>query len=405
MAKECIIYLPEVGVDHLLWATSDGEGKLASAAESGSFADAAAAVGGRKSIVVVPGDSVLLAEANVPGNSSRIQQAIPFALEDQVADDIEKLHFAVGKRDKDNNYPVAIINRDTMETLRDQFEEVSLRPTELVPEILALPKLDPDSSGPVWSGLVDKSKTVVRLNGYRGFAADTDTAEIMLSGARQEYEEEFSRGMLLFHTADAVDEPRVQDLDIETRECDSRLELYATGLSSSPRINLLQGDFSYRQQLNLAWKPWVWTMVLGGVLLSLFFGSKLMDNQRLASREAELQNRITNVWTETFPSVKARRPVAQMKSRLKNLGGAPSAGFTTDLAIIAAAFKTQPQSSINSIGYRPGRFDLDVSTDALPSLDKLKTEIEKAGTLTMNVQSARRQKDVVRSTIRLEAVK
>ncbi len=390
----------------MLWASSDGEGKLASTTESGSFKDAAAAVRGRKSIVVVPGDSVLLAEANLPGNSSRAQQAIPFALEDQVADDIENLHFAVGKRDKDNNYPVAIINRETMETLREQFDAVNLRPTELVPEILALPKLDPASSGPVWSGLVDEAKTVVRLNGFRGFAADTDTAEIMLNGARQEYEEEFSRGMLLFHTAAEIDEPRVQDLDIETRACDSRLELYATGLSTSPRINLLQGEFSYRQELNLAWKPWMWTMVLGTVLLATFFASKLMDSQRLANREAQLQDRITQVWTETFPSVKARRPVAQMKSRLQALGGAgPTGGFTSDLAIIAAAFATQPKSSINSIGYRPGRFDLDVSTDALPSLDKLKTEIEKAGTLTMNVQSARRQKDVVRSTIRLEAVK
>lgn len=405
MAKECIIYLPEVGVDHLVWASSDGEGKLASSAESGSFADAASAVSGRKSIVVVPGDSVLLAEANVPGNSARVQQAIPFALEDQVADDIENLHFAVGKRDKDNNYPVAIINRDTMETVREQFEAVELRPTEIVPEILALPKLDPASNGPVWSGLVDENRTVVRLNGYRGFATDTDTAEIMLSGARQEYEEEFSRGMLLFHTTESVDEPRVQDLDIETRLCDSRLGLYASGLSSSPRINLLQGDFSYRQELNLAWKPWIWTMVLSAVLFCLFLGSKVMDNYRLANREAEIQNNITNVWTETFPSVKARRPVAQMKSRLQTLGaGGPTGGFTSDLAIIAAAFKSQPSASINSIGFRPGRFDLDVSIDALPSLDKLKTEIEKAGTLTMNVQSARRQKDVVRSTLRLESV-
>lgn len=408
MAKDCIIYLPEVGVDHAMWATSDGEGELLSAAASGTLAEAALHVGGRKSIVVVPGDTVLLAEATVPGNSSRVQQAIPYALEDQVADDIENLHFAIGKRDKESSYPVAIINRDTMETLQEQFEAVDLRPTELVPEILALPKLDPNASGPVWSGLVDEHKTVVRLNGFRGFATDTDTAEIMLSGAKAEYEEEFSRGMLLFHTADAVNEPRVEveHLDIETRQCDSRLGLYASGLSTSPRINLLQGDYSYRQQLNLAWKPWVWSMILAAVLLGLFAGSRFMDYQRLGNREAELQNRISEVWTETFPGVKGRRPVAQMKSRLKTLGGAaPVGGFTSDLAIIAAAFSTQPKSSINSIGFRPGRFDLDISTDALPTLDKLKTEIEKAGTLSMKVQSARRQKDVVRSTIRLEAVK
>jgi len=351
--------MPEIGADHAIWAMSNGEGRLLSDTSTGTIQELAKAVDGRKSIVVLPGDSVLLAEANLPGNPTRAQQAIPYALEDQVADDIEDLHFAIGRKDKGNNYPVAIINRDTMETLHEQFEAAGLRPTELVPEILALPKLDPAANGPVWSGLLDADKTVVRLNGNRGFATDSDTAELMLSGAGEEYEEEFARGILLYRTDPALPEPEVADLEVETQPCDSRLQLYASGLSTSPRINLLQGDFSYRQQINLAWKPWRWSMVLAGVLMAIFAGSKFLDYQR----------------------------------------------FTTDLAVIAAAFQKYPQSSINSIGYRPGRYDLDVSTDALPTLDKLKTEIEQPGTLTMKVQSARRQKDVVRSTIRLESAK
>ena len=154
----------------------------------------------------------------------------------------------------------------------------------------------------------------------------------------------------------------------------------------------------------MAWRPWRWSMVLCAALLAIAVGSKLIDHRRLANEENTLRQQISQVWTDTFPQVKARRPVAQMKSRLRQLGtGGPTGGFTTDLDVIAAAFKTQPQSTINSIGYRPGRFDLDVTTDALPTLDKLKQEIEKAGTLTMKVQSARRQKDNVRSTLRLES--
>lgn len=404
MAKDCIIYLPEVGQDLVQWATSDGGGKLLSAAQTGTMAEAASAISGLKSILVLPGDNVLLAEATVPGNASRAQQAIPFALEEQVADDIESLHFALGKRDSENNYPVAVINRDTMELLREQMDEAGLRPVEVVPEILALPKFDPATAGPVWSALVDDNHTVVRLNGYRGFATDSETAEIMLSGAKHEYEEEFSRGIVLFHTEPELAEPVIDDLDIETRYCDSRLGLYATGLAASPRINLLQGDYGYSQQMDIAWKPWAWTAVLATVLGALFLAGTAFDYMRLGREEAAVNEQITKVFQETFPGVRARRPVAQMKSRLKQLGGGvQSSGFTSDLAIIAAAFKAQPQSSINSIGYRPGRFDLDVSTDALPTLDKLKTDIEKAGTLTMKVQSARRQKDEVRSTIRLEA--
>ena len=53
---------------------------------------------------------------------------------------------------------------------------------------------------------------------------------------------------------------------------------------------------------------------------------------------------------------------------------------------------------------RPGRFDIDMTTDALPILDLLKNEIEKNGNLRMSMQSTRRQKDQVRSTIRVELV-
>lgn len=383
---------------------TSGDGKLVSPVSSGTLSAAAEVAGGSKSIVVLPGDSVLLAEARLPGNAARAQQAIPYALEDQVADDIDDLHFAIGRKDKADNYPVAIIDRDTMDTLRDQFEQAGFRPTELVPEVLALPKLDPANTGPVWSAFSDHEKTVVRLNGYRGFAADPDTADLMLSGAGQEYEAEFARGIVVYHTDAGAREPAVHELDVELKQCDSRLELYATGLSTSPRINLLQGAYSYRQQMNMAWRPWRWSMILGAALLAVVFGNKAIDYKRLDHQESQLREQITGVWTETFPDVKARRPVSQMKSRLRQLGSArPVGGFTADLATIAAAFKSQPQSTINSIGYRPGRFDLDVSTDAIPSLDKLKNEIEKNGTLIMNVQSARRQKDVVRSSIRLES--
>lgn len=381
-----------------------GDGRLSSSVSSGKLSEAVSAVGGRKSIVVLPGDSVLLAETRLPGNAARAQQAIPYALEDQVADDIDDLHFAIGRKDKSDNYPVAIIDRDTMDTLRAQFDEADFRPTELVPEVLALPKLDPSGGGPVWSAFSDHQKTVVRLNGYRGFAADPHTADLMLNGAGQEYEEEFARGIVVYHTDAGAHEPEVAELDVELKHCDNRLEIYADGLSTSPRINLLQGDYSYRQQMNMAWQPWRWSMILGVALLAIVFGNKLIDYKRLERQEAQLRQQITGVWTETFPNVKARRPVSQMKSRLRQLGeNQPVGGFTADLSTIAGAFKVQPQSTINSLGYRPGRFDLDVSTDAIPSLDKLKTEIERNGSLTMNVQSARRQKDVVRSSVRLES--
>ena len=101
MSRHVIIHLPRVGEDRASWTVADEAGRLIEAESSGTLAEAAEAVEGRRATLVVPGDDVLLAEAVVPGASPvRAQQAVPFALEEQLADDVERLHFALGTKGK-----------------------------------------------------------------------------------------------------------------------------------------------------------------------------------------------------------------------------------------------------------------------------------------------------------------
>ena len=49
--------------------------------------------------VLVPGTDVLLAEPDLPLKPGvKLQQLVPYALEEHLADDIDDLHFALGKR-------------------------------------------------------------------------------------------------------------------------------------------------------------------------------------------------------------------------------------------------------------------------------------------------------------------
>ena len=54
---------------------------------------------GRRVCVLVPGTDVLLAEPEFPVKAgAKLQQVVPYALEEQLAEDIDDLHFAIGKR-------------------------------------------------------------------------------------------------------------------------------------------------------------------------------------------------------------------------------------------------------------------------------------------------------------------
>ena len=387
-----------------MWAYADDHGVLKSDISSGTFSEAASAVEGRRTTLVVPGDDVLLAEATVPGGSlNRALQAVPFALEDQVADDIDSLHFALGARGKDDKYPVAVIGRETMNTVSEQCVEAGLRPSEIVPETLALPKFEGSDVGETaWTALLDNQQAVVRLNGYKGFSTDISMASIMLNGARQDLPQDTNASMVLFRTDPNATLSAPPDVDVETRACDSRLGLYASGLASSPHINLLQGAFSPKAQFDKAWKPWRWTLALAACLGIALFAGKWIDNWHLSREVAAIDAQIAQAFQQAMPGSRMQRPRAQIKARLKQLSGGSTDGFTDRLGQLAASLATQSQTRVNSISFRNGRFDLDLTTDALPTLDKLKSELQSRGSLSMTVQSANREKDGLRSRIRVE---
>lgn len=386
------------------WATADDRGSLTSEVSAGSFEQVAAAVEGRRATLVLPGDDVLLAEAIIPGGSAaRAMQAIPYQLEDQVADDVDSLHFAVGTKGKSDDYPVAIIGREAMDTVREQCASAGLRPTEIVPETLALPKFDSDELDQAkWTALVDSENAVVRLNGYKGFTTDTTMAGMMLDGAHQDLPEDASAAIVVFKTEPNVVLPVSDKVEIETRVCDSRLGLYASGLASAPRINLLQGDYSPKTQFDKSWKPWRWSAALAAILGVVLFVGKWMEYRQMGSQVEQLDARMAQVFNEAMPGKRMVRPLTQMNTEIKNRSGGNTDGFTSKMSQIAASLATQPQTEVRSISYREGRFDLDLYTDAIPTLDLLKAELKKRGNMTMTVQSANNDNDKLRGRVRIQ---
>ncbi len=396
--------MPEIGEDHVQWAVADDRGSLVSDPAAGTLAEASAAVEGRRSTLVVPGNDVLLAEALVPGGSqARALQAIPFALEEQLADDVEKLHFALGSKDRDDNYPVAIIDRSTMDTISEQCQEAGLRPTSIVPETLALPMLEAiDFDEVSWTALLDEDQAVIRLNGYKGFATDTSVASFMLEGAKGDLAEDASPLLTIYTTDPETNLVVPGGVDTELRDCESRLALYAEGLASEPNINLLQGSYNPKTQFDKTWKPWRWTAALAAVLVGTLFASKWFDYRALKAEESYIDGEIATAFESALPGVRMQRPRRQIQDALSGNGTGNVSNFTNQLAEIAASLSTQPQTKVRTIGFRNGSFDLDLNTDAVPTMDALKSELSKRGALELTLRSSNREKDTVRARVRIE---
>jgi type II secretion system protein L len=117
------------------------DGTPQAAVETGPLEDLARRADGSRLCVLVPGADVLLTRANVPmRGTARILQAVPFALEEQIAADVGELHFAVGKREADGRVPVAAVSRDRIDDWLARLAAVGLHPQTLLSDTAGCPR-------------------------------------------------------------------------------------------------------------------------------------------------------------------------------------------------------------------------------------------------------------------------
>src|SRR5438105_9094832 len=133
MADWLLLRLPRAAGEPASWLIADARGAPAGPAQSGPLTLAAARAPGRRVCALVPGADVLLAEPEIPVKAgAKLQQLVPYALEEQLADDIDDLHFAIGKRAGDSaRAPIAVVAR----ALLDEWLAI-LRASGLEPEAI-----------------------------------------------------------------------------------------------------------------------------------------------------------------------------------------------------------------------------------------------------------------------------
>lgn len=119
--------------------------------------------------VLVRSEHVLLLAVELPPIASvaRRRAALPFAIEERIAEPLDDVHVALGEAIADNVYLVGIVRHDLMRQWVDRIERAGLVYASLIPDALALPKPGPDS----WAVDLAGERALVRSPDGTGFAA------------------------------------------------------------------------------------------------------------------------------------------------------------------------------------------------------------------------------------------
>src|SRR5438477_641047 len=141
MADWLLLRLPSVPDEPASWLVVDARGTPVGPPHSGPLTAAVTRAAGRRVWVIVPGTDVLLAEPEVPVKAGlKLQQLVPYALEEQLADNIEDLHFAIGKRASDSiRAPVAVVARALLDEWLATLRSSGIEPEAIHAESDLLP--------------------------------------------------------------------------------------------------------------------------------------------------------------------------------------------------------------------------------------------------------------------------
>ena len=377
MAEYLVIRLDSDPDSPAHWIAVDSNGTRTGAPVTGPLAEAAKDVGTREVIVLVPAATVLTSTADIPiRGGSRLLAALPFALEEQVADDVENLHFAAGLRRDNGLLPVAVVAHDNMEDWLERLQVAGLTAAKLIPENHGLARIpgtlslliadddvmfnDGADTEFVMQGVKPSDALAVAgvLDDHAADEAEDATAEDSTGGHLLVYcqpseEERFKHDWIaLRHELASVDINLLPD---------GVLPRLAVTVASGRGINLLQGRYGAKTEYATLFRPWRHAAILLLALGVVGIGGKAVDYYRLADEESTLKQQFAEEYRQIRPNDTREivDPVGIVNSIRRGTGG-PSATqvFLPSMLQLGQALKQSGTVDIEAISYRAGVIDV-----------------------------------------------
>jgi general secretion pathway protein L len=388
MADWLLLRLPRNPTQPATWLIVDSRGNAVGPPQSGPLSLAAPRTAGRRICVLVPGNDVLLTEPDVPTKAgTKLAQVVPYALEEQLAEDIDELHFAIGKRAADSSRtPVAVVARALMDEWLTLLKSSGIEPEAMYADSDLLP-VNPGQS----VALLEEDVVVVRPPGGSPVTLPADALGEALEIAQSTPDEGggAGRGLILYTGAAEWHRHSTQVEGLRERFDGIKIQLLTSGpltlfgqqLPLGAPINLLQGTYAPTTSRAVGWPAWrVAVMLLIG-LVGLHVAGKAAQLTLLKRNEHKLDDSISQVFHSALPTeIASRDPRHQMETRLADVRAASSAGgLLSALEALAQAHSSAPGTSVQALNFHEGGLQVKISAPDASTLDRVAQSLQSNG--------------------------
>lgn len=420
MSEFLVIRLGGTPQQPVQWIAVDSSGARRGAPTTGMLHEAASDIGEREVIVLVPGAEVLTTSIDIPvRGGARLKAALLYALEEFVADDVEKLHFAAGARRSGGRIPVSVVDHECMAQWLELLADADIQASSMIADGYGLARIPGTISMLLAEEQVfinDGADLELVMQGVS--PGDALTAIGALDdGSETDTDGDSEPATLPRHVlvyCDAGDEERYQHDWITMRQeldsvdvkllADGVMPRLAVTVATGSGIDLLQGRYATKSHYSGLVKQWKYAAMLLLAFGIIGIGAKATDYFLLVRQETELRQMFNSEYQQLLPGAPATddpaRVIESLKRRIGIVSSVPL--FLQSMEQLSRAMQQNREARIEAISYRAGVVDIRLSAPNVSILDSIQRAIAASGQFIAAIQSTDQDGESVSSRIQMQ---
>jgi general secretion pathway protein L len=349
---------------------------------------------GRETTVLLSAAVVQLKTIELPTKWNRkLEQALPFMLEEQLACDVDDVFIAIGEPGSKDDKPtinIALCDRDVLAELVALFDEHQIPVKHILPDALLLPEQADDELAVIELD----GQWLCRLGQWHGCVIEPSWGADYLHALAPKLITHFS-------PADAL--PEVAPKIAKEAEYELPLALLAKNLGNTP-FNLRQGLFAPKKSTPQWWKDWRSGLIAASVALVGFVTVQGLQIVQLQNQADQFKAEAIDTYKKAFPNRKVREALLrkQIESELRAISATKQGGFLDLTDKFVSVYSQVKDFQPETLRYDHKRNELRIRVKAkdFQVFGQVKTILEQKG-LTVQQGSLNNDGDAVIGEIRL----
>jgi type II secretion system protein L len=318
-------------------------------------------------------------------------------LEEQVATDIDELHFAYQSVDK-THLSVAICSTQKMSEWQAQLADYP-GINRWLPEPLLLPWQEGE-----WCLVLENESAVIRTDLCAGCSIELTMVPALLASALEATTA--PQAVIVYGTdqeADTALLPAQLQQAVQWRRGNLYSALMLSEPSDAAALDLLQGAYAPRLPLARWWRQWRVVAGAFAIAVSLHLLATYVDYRSLKNDNLALRSAVLDSYRKAYPKGAVVDAEKQLRRQLDALhGSAQGSGFVSLMDRVGSVLASRPGTTIVSINYndKGDEMRMNIVAADFEAVEQMRADINDAG-LQAVMESSSAQGDRVRARLRV----